>query len=442
VIGFASLVVSDTPAVRLFGVFAGIGVLFAFALGLTLIPVMLSYDAVAASPGAARPGGRLDALLDHVARLATAHPRRVVAVGVLVALPALAALPHVRNNTDLIGFLRPDAPLRRDTTWIADHFGAVVALDAIVSRVDGRPLESLEDLTRLSALEVAIARLQGVASVVGPADLIEQLQRGETGASAPSLPEHEADLEYLFDLIDAQPSRLAARLYAADRAEARMHVGLADVGTLRGAEIIAAIEHAADERLGDEYRFEPTGAFYQVVVGSQGIVRSQVGSFALALALVVSAIAIEFRCAAIVAVAAIPNVLPILLVGGLMGWLGIDLSTGTTMIASVVIGLAVDDTIHYLARFRSEYAGDAVEAAQRATRGVGRVLVVTSVVLVLGFWVGALGSFMPTVHFSLLSGLTMLLALAYDLLVLPACLQLVSGRLRAWSSRSEGSDGV
>jgi hypothetical protein len=108
-----------------------------------------------------------------------------------------------------------------------------------------------------------------------------------------------------------------------------------------------------------------------------------------------------------------------------MGWLGIDLSTATTMVASVVIGVAVDDTIHYLSRFRREYRGD-VEAAVRATtHGTGRVLVIASSVLALGFWVGALGSFQPTVWFSLLTGCTILAALACDLIVLPACLVLV-----------------
>ncbi|MBP2675397.1 MAG: hypothetical protein H6Q84_2237, partial [Deltaproteobacteria bacterium] len=90
----------------------------------------------------------------------------------------------------------------------------------------------------------------------------------------------------------------------------------------------------------------------------------------------------------------------------------------------VVLGLVVDNTIHYIARYRLEYRGDVREAIGRATAGAGRALAASSLILALGFGVGGLGSFKPTVHFSLLASGTMIGALACVLLVLPACLVL------------------
>jgi hypothetical protein len=107
-----------------------------------------------------------------------------------------------------------------------------------------------------------------------------------------------------------------------------------------------------------------------------------------------------------------------------MGYAGVDLSTGTAMVAPVVLGLVVDNTIHYIARYRREYRGDVREAVGRTTAGAGRALAASSLILALGFGVGGLGSFRPTVHFSLLAGGTMMAALACVLLVLPACLVL------------------
>ena len=130
-------------------------------------------------------------------------------------------------------------------------------------------------------------------------------------------------------------------------------------------------------------------------------------------------------------ISVVPNVVPILWTGGLMGALGIDLSTGTAMIASVVIGISVDDTIHYLTRYRREQSLGVDVAIDRTTTETGRALVISSVVLTVGFWVGALGSFNPTVYFSLFTGLTMLSALACDLLILPAILVLGSNRRHA-----------
>jgi len=94
------------------------------------------------------------------------------------------------------------------------------------------------------------------------------------------------------------------------------------------------------------------------------------------------------------------------------------------MIAPVVLGLVVDNTIHYLARYRGEYRGNVLGAVMRTTTGAGRALFASSLILAFGFGVGGFGSFKPTVHFSLLAGGTMLAAVACVLLVLPACLVL------------------
>ncbi len=157
--------------------------------------------------------------------------------------------------------------------------------------------------------------------------------------------------------------------------------------------------------------------------------REQVASFASAIVLVVLAIGLLFRSVVLTLVALIPNVMPIVWTGGLMGWSGIELSTGTAMIASAVLGLVVDDTIHYLAHYRRADAPDAVTAIRETTRVVGAPVTVASVSLILGFWVGAFGSFRPTVYFSLLTGLTMITGVVCDLLVLPATLVVVD-RLR------------
>jgi predicted RND superfamily exporter protein len=159
-------------------------------------------------------------------------------------------------------------------------------------------------------------------------------------------------------------------------------------------------------------------------------VSAQVTSFALALALVFVAIGASFRSAGLTLIVAIPNVMPILWTGGLMGFLGIDLSTGTAMIASSVLGLIVDDTIHYLTRFHRVLRDDPAAAVRATTTGIGNTLTMNNLVLVLGFWVGCFGSFKPTIYFSLLSGLTMINAMLCDLLVTPACLVLYYRRRR------------
>ena len=161
-----------------------------------------------------------------------------------------------------------------------------------------------------------------------------------------------------------------------------------------------------------------------MIAESNHLVASQVKSFAIALILILLAIGVVFRSIKFVGLAIIPNVIPLLMTASIMGFFAIDLSTGTAMIASVVIGIAVDDTIHYLSAFQKSFKGDCDQAIRNTTRSTGYALTSTTLALSLGFWVAMFGSFQPTVYFALLSGLTMWFALACDLLVLPACLKL------------------
>lgn len=434
-IGLASLGLSDTPAVQLFGAFSALGVLIAFFLSFTLVPVVLTYLArpcVEVLEGT----GRLALGLERAVAVSTKRPAWVVAWAAAVLVPVFALVPNIRSNTDLVRFLLPSAELHQDTIWIDENFGPVNSIDVLLSRDDGRVLTSLEDLTQIEGFADGVARVPGVRRVLSPIGPIAALYGAEADLARPSLPNHPADLEYVIELLDVFGDGSAvSRFLSADRTLARVTIGVGAVGTARATEVIRGVEDVARATLERPINAAATGAFHQIAVGSQRIVRDQVVTFGVALVLVVLLIGLAFRSVTIMFIALIPNVVPLAMSAAVMAAMNIDLSTGTAMIASVVIGLAVDDTIHYLARFRRELRGGGdVEAAVRATTlGTGRILTITSLVLALGFWVGALGSFTPTIYFALFSGATMLFALVCDLVVLPSCLMLLQAPVRRWA---------
>jgi predicted RND superfamily exporter protein len=269
----------------------------------------------------------------------------------------------------------------------------------------------------------------GVSSILA---VLRQLQRAESGGTDLSLPQNERDTAYAFDLLEAAPEQdLIRKLIAPDFTRARFNVRVRAVGTAIAAPLADAILADGRRLFGDAYDISATGAFYQVARDSNRLVASQVSSFGLALALVVIAIGALFRSARLTFIALVPNLMPIAWTGGLMGALGIDLSTGTAMIASAVIGVIVDDTIHYMTDYTRVYRGDPAEAIRHTTTGIGPALLLNNLVLVLGFWVGCFGSFKPTIYFSLLSGITMITAMLCDLFVTPACLMLFDRRRTA-----------
>lgn len=422
--GFASLCFGDLAAVRQFGLFAAFGALVAFVVAMTVVPAALTF----VRPPVHRPSdehGWTLRLLDFTSSLATRRPLAVLVVFAALTVVLTAGIPLVRSNTDLVGFLRQDAPLRMDTEWIDEHLTGTLPLDFVVKRVDGRPMATLDALRRLEALEGAILVKENVTAVASVLPLLRQVHRAESGSGGLSLPDDEEALLEEVDLLDESGHALVRRFAAPEMASLRLTVRSRSVGSAVSLPLVRAIEDDAGRLLGSEFVFTPTGSLWHVVRDSESLVRQQVTSFASAIVLVVAAIGLLFRSMSMTVVAMVPNVLPILWTGGWMGYLGVELSAGTAMIASAVLGLVVDDTIHYLSHYRRVYAGDAVAAIRLTSRAVGAPVTVASTSLVLGFWVGALGSFLPTIYFSLLTGLTMITGVVCDLLVVPALLVLL-----------------
>lgn len=428
-IGFGSLVTSSMPAVQQLGLFAAFAVVVAFAVGMTLVPVGLTFIAPPETPLRSPQHRLIRQALAWAAELAVERPWRVVLLFGVLTIVTMAGFPLLRNNTDLVRFLKEDAPLFRDTMFIDTHLTGANALEIVVARRDHARLTTRDDVQRMAAFEQAVlgrANVTGVSSILA---VLRQLHRAESGSEALALPDNERDTAQAFDLLEAASEQdLIRKMIAADFTRVRFNVRIRAVGTAVAAPLAEAILSDGRRLFGEAYDVAVTGAFYNVATTSNQLVEAQVSSFGLALVLVVLAIGVLFRSLRLTFIALIPNVMPIIWTAGMMGFLGIDLSTGTAMIASAVIGLVVDDTIHYLDHFTHVYRGDPDEAVRRTTTEVGAPLLVNNLVLVLGFWVGCFGSFKPTIYFSLLSGITMITALVCDLFVTPACLKLITPR--------------
>jgi len=423
-LGLISLTISAVPAVRQFALFAAAGVIISLLVSLTLVPIGLSF--LPLPERHFRTGtGLLRFILQGIADLAVNFPRRIMIAAFLLLVLAMFGLPRLQNNTDMVGFLRSDAPLAIDTRYIDQHLAGVNAIEYMVSREDGQPLESPDDFARLAQFE-AFARARGpVANVYSIMTLLRQVHHAETGGTLSQLPDDADQLRYELDLMAMAPDQaLQRRFLPAERATTRISVWLHDVGSRKAVDIVDELDSYGQTLFGNDYRLTPTGSFYQMTQDSNRLVADMLKSFALSLSLVMIAILVLIRSPRLTLLALIPNVIPILWTFGLMGYCGIDLSTGTAMIGAVVIGLAVDDTIHYLVHYRRVYAGDVSKAVTETTTRIGRALVIATLVLAFGFWVGCLGSFKPTIYFSFLVGGTLFGALLCDLLVLPACLML------------------
>jgi len=410
-IGFLSLISNDTPAVRQFGIFSSLGVMISYLLGVSGLAVGLSFlNAPTQQPRLAK--NILSTQLEKFSNLTVTYPLQIMLGTIGVTAISLYGMQKVRSNTDLLRFLGPDTQLFSDTTYIDQNLTGVNTLELLISKTNHEPFNAFDELKQVGTLQQSIDQLPLVKHSLSIVNLIES-----TGTSLSDIPSGIP-----FESITKNPD--FSNFLHIDLQTTRLCVRTGAIGSAAGAQLIEKIRSIANQKLGGNFEVRMAGGFYRVIAESNHLVASQVKSFAIALVLILLAIGIVFRSIKFVGLAIIPNIIPLLMTVAIMGYFAIDLSTGTAMIASVVIGIAVDDTIHYLSAFQKSFRGDCDQAIRTTTRSTGFALTSTTLALSLGFWVAMFGSFQPTVYFALLSGLTMWFALACDLLVLPACLKL------------------
>ena len=418
--GFFSLPVIQAPAIQEFGLFAGIGVLLAFVATMTFAPLaLLRLGRVPSTRWLHLKEGRLEALLDQLTFWVAAH-RRAVFLGVVLLLAVMIpGIWQITQGTDIVRALKQDAPLRLSSEFIDQHLTGAHSLELLVQVPASDDLTSPTFIRRVLAFSRWLHAQPGVTAVLSPWEPLRSVPAALL-----------ADDDQLQVLATLLPLGLPLDSWLDTRGKT---VRISARVTSLNSERFLDLAHRARQRAVQlSLPMQATGTNYLLAQMSRALVHNQVASLACAVVMILGTITIALRSWKMGVVAAIPNLLPTVMIFGLMGWLGIELSAATTMIASVALGLFVDDTIHllYLYRQKKQAGCKTFEAIEYALHHAGRAVIFTSLILTFGFWAGLLGSFKPTIYFSLLMGLTMLFSIVTELLVTPAVVLTLDGQGR------------
>ena len=425
-IGFASLTVSDVAPVRSLGAWAAIGLVLSTIAAFTTLPALI---AVLADERTAKSAVPFESTLAGWgaawARFAVRHRMGIVAALVLFCLAAVFELPRLSIESNALRYLAPEHALRTGIEEAERQGIGVAAVELLLTQAasDGgapAPFVSALEVDRLADLASDLGKMDGVFGVMNAGIVLRDTLRHvpQTPTNAHLRP--QMALDGLAQ--DAQGRAVLDSLLSQDRQTARSTVFVAVSGA-------AELERLEEQMLAQSaMRFPDAEASvsgeYRLLLLAQ---RSLISTLVLSLALTLVAVAIvlrfllpSFRLALL---ALLPNFWPVLGGLGVMGWLDIPLDIATVMMASVVLGLAVDDMIHTLAHFRRwaprEGAQKAVEHTLRAT---APAYLLTGVILMAGFGVCGLSDFAPIQRFGQLSAFSIGLAVLGDLFVLPALL--------------------
>jgi predicted RND superfamily exporter protein len=444
-IGFASLMVNPIPAVQDFGVYASLGATFAYFLAMTLVPLtIVQVKAGKLDLWKGKKWDYLEKLLPYLEEIILSKKNWVLFITGILLLISFMGLFRIKITTDIIRSFKSTAPLYQATQFIDEHLTGVNSLEITVrslkrypesvegSSVQGPESEgpssriTLKTLKKIEELQRFLDNFPEIVKTLSPVDLIKRLYQAdhEDDPAFYRLPEDESDLEEYLDFLTTSKDREYLRFITEDLSLVRISCRVKAVGTDRSQQMLQQIQAYINTAFQGEEEVHITGSMLVLSNMSTYLVRNQIKSMAAALPLILISMGLLYRSTFIGLMSAIPNLIPILMTYGFMGWTGIELSVPTAMISSIVIGLAINNTIYFLSRFKLEFPKlkDYTPAIQTTLKNTGRAMIASSLILVLGFWVGILGSFKPSIYFALLTGMTLLLALISNLIILPLTL--------------------
>ncbi|MCB1152046.1 RND family transporter [bacterium] len=431
--GMLSLLVSDLRPVRVFGVFSAISVLIALGLSFTFLPAVLRF---AKPPSAefveSQKRDRLSRML-----AAIAHPQRRASGLVLLATLVFVGvcvwgLSRLTVGANAMNYFKPDEPVRLMATAIDEALGGSASVEFLVE-APNEGLKEPEVLQRIDTFERWMESRPGINQALSIVDSLKEMNRVF----------HDGDREY-FTVPDSRP--LAAQYYllmegeddfensvqenySVGRISARLSLSQAAQLSHEVPLIEKEVKRAYHD---DQLKLSGTGFVHLMSRMENYLLDSQIKSFSIAFVVIILMMMLLLRSFTLGLFAMIPNLSPILMGIGIMGLTRISLDPGTVMIGSIAMGLVVDDTVHFLVRMKRKLAngGSIEEGIAYAMYESGRPIVITSVVLALGFSVLMLGSFMPNIYFGFISAIIIMLALACDLIVLPAALVVLRPTIR------------
>ena len=398
--GFLAFSGSSVVPVFQLALFASFGIAFAWLLTMTGAPVLLAVlwkDRVRNQAPAISIGSHY---LARWSRIVDRHPIWIVSAFVLLGA-SLFGLRSLQGDTDYSKFFRADTRVPQDYRALQQAGFPQNPLNLVFRVPAGETVTSTSYWAPLTELTNTVKQLSGVHSVISP-----------FGSSGPPSSPDEQSMPDPFGFF-TEDFRQAQIIVMTDYPSSR-----------RLNELLSRIEPLAEEILPADVTVTPTGTSLLWAHMDDGVIRTQRESLLIVCVVCFGILLLLFRSLRLAGIGLALSLLPVGVVLGLMGFWGIPVNMATVLIAGIAVGLAVDDTIHFVHAFGNSrgQGADPRQACEDAIVTVGLRLVMTTLILVGAFASMGLSDFMPTLQFGLLSSLTIILALVADLALLPVLL--------------------
>jgi predicted RND superfamily exporter protein/(2Fe-2S) ferredoxin len=433
--GLLSLLLVPIPPVQVFGVAGALGTaLVFFTVFFVVPPLLLRWDG-AAWPGRDSGMGLFGRLASRLALFSMRHPVAIVAGAVILCVAAVPLVRQVQVESDITAFFKPDETVSRNTRLVESKLSGVTSLEISLT---GRPdaLQNIQALRGMRDLQRWLEQLPEVDRTVSMADIVEEMHWAMNGEKPEfrAIPDSDRLLRQYLLVYDGND---LYEMVDRDFRHARILLSLNAHGTQGIARVIDQIRDRVVARPLPGLTVDVGGQGRLFADQAQLLVSGQLNSFVGAFVQIFLLMWLLWRSFGGAAICLVPNLAPLLFVFVLMGATGISLDLATVMIASLVLGITVDDTIHlyHSYKHRRDAGASAVFAIGRSFESSGRAVLATSLLLISQFALLSTSSFVPTANFGLMTAVGLASGQLFELLLLPALLLLKDGPARRAATR-------
>ncbi len=428
--GFATFIIVKSETLRQFGIVASLNIMGLFFLSLLLIPIIFSFIEPPSTKHVSHLNNRfVSAIIQRLIHITRYHRKTVYAVAVVILGLGIYGITLIKSSGYMVDDIPKDDPVYKDLKFFEANFDGLMPLEIMINTKQPGGVMQLVTFDKIDQLEQRLTDYPELSSSLSLLNLLKFSKQAfynghERYYSLPNNREknfilqyagsNESDADLLHSFIDSaqQITRISIRMK--------------DVGTTRMEELYTSFNADIDSVFtSDKYNVTVTGSSITFFRGTQYLLRSLFTSLGLAILLIAVFMAVMFSSWRMVLLSLTPNIFPLIFTAAIMGYTGIPIKASTILVFSIAFGISVDNTIHFLAKYRQELkvtGWNIRKSVVLALKETGVSMFYTFVVLFFGFGIFALSGFGGTQALGVLVSLTLLVAVTSNLILLPSLL--------------------
>lgn len=451
--GFLSLMSSSVAPVRDTGAFIAIGIMLSFLI--TIVSITLAFiffdSNIRNSESRIQKQGNFHKKTEifhnslcWISSFVNSRTKSVLVLSIVLVAISIYGIHMLKVESDIIKAFPENSEIIKSNNYIEKNLTGLLPLEFAVISTNDETITDPNALKHIEEFQTFLNSINEVTFALSIVDVIKKVSQTMNNGDSTffKIPKSTEKSDIYLNMASLYGGSIVDNFYTQDKKSARISARMKQVPSSEYSKILDSIKVYIKDNFPKNLSVKITGVVHLLIEMQDYLITSQIKSFSFAFAIIFIVMVFLLKSIKLALISMIPNIIPVIFTIGTMGYIGIMLDSGTMMVASVAIGIAVDDTIHFLYRFKKEleqrvdtyseptlnidlkkkYKNDYTVSINQTIQSVGRAIIFTSIITFCGFLALCLSQFKPIQYFGLLTSITMINALIADLFVLPCAL--------------------